>query len=218
MRGERYLGQGGLPPKPDPVSGLPRPPHAPGRGGKATRKGSLDRDHALIQAPAPPQDQGPVLAWYRGSRSYAVQIGVLGFLVTGFLLSVRDGFQFHWVKYWWAWLILVLAGFLIGLAQRKGSECSAGVEWVRGRKAWVRTYELTKVKLSVGVGNFHLSMRDRDGRSMSLAVSALQEDQLVWDLVYNGVLHSVIANGAETNGQLHRYLRVPYRSPYDAAR
>jgi hypothetical protein len=40
----------------------------------------------------------------------------------------------------------------------------------------------------------------------------------MWDLVYNGILHSVIAGGAETNGQLHRYMRVPYPSPYDTAR
>jgi hypothetical protein len=185
---------------------------------KGTRKGSPDRDDALAEAPPSPPDQGPILAWYRSSRSYAIQLGFLGFIVTAVLLSARDSFQFHWVKYWWAWLVLALAGVLIGLTQRKASECSAGVEWVRGRKTWVRTYELVKVKVSVGVGQFYLSMRDCDGRSMSLAVAALQEDPLIWDLVYNGVLHSVIAGGAETNGQLHRYLRVPYRSPYDTAR
>ena len=217
MRGVRYLGRDGLPPKPDPMTGRPRPPRGPAAV-KGTRKASPARDDALVGAPPPPPDQGPVLAWYRSSRSYVIQLGILGFIVTAVLLSARDGFHFHWVKYWWAWLILVLAGVLIGLTQRKGLECSAGVEWVRGRKTWVRTYELVKVKLSVGVGQFYLSMQDCDGRSMSLAVAALQEDPLMWDLVYNGVLHSVIAGGAETNGQLHRFLRVPYPSPYDTAR
>jgi len=218
MRGVRYLDPERLPPKPDPETGLPRPPHAPGRTTRGSRKGSRDRDDTLAGAPPAPSGQGPLLAWYRSSQSYAIQIGVGGFLFTGFLLSVRDGFQFHWVKYWWAWLILMVAGFLIGFTQRKGSECSVGVEWVRGRKTWVRTYELVRAKVNVGVGEFYLSMQDRDGRSLSLSVSSLQEDRLIWDLVYNGVLHSVIEGGAETNGQLHRYLRVPYRSPYDKAR
>lgn len=97
-------------------------------------------------------------------------------------------------------------------------ECSVGVEWLRGRKSWVRTYELVKVKLGVGIGQFYLNMQDRDGRSLSLPVSASQEDRLMWDLVYNSILYSVIAGGAEANGQLHRYLRVPYPSPYDTAR
>jgi hypothetical protein len=217
MRGVRYLGQDGLPPRPDPATGLPRPPHAPGRTGRGTSKRSPDRDDALTNAPAPPPDQGSILVWYRSSRSYAVQVGSIGFVVATLLLSARDGFQFHWVKYWWAWIGLFAIAFLIGLTQRKGAECSAGVEWVRGRKTWVRTYDLVKAKLSVGIGQFYLSMEDSDGRSLSLPVSALQEDRLMWDLVYNGLLYSVIAGGAETNGQLHRYLRVPYPSPYNTA-
>ena len=218
MRGVRYLGLDQLPPKPDPVTGQPRPPRAPGRTARGTGKGNADRDDDLADAPVPPVGQGPVLSWYRSSRSYAVQVGAIGFGLATLLLSARDGFQFHWVKYWWAWVGLVVIAFLIGLTQRKGTECSAGVEWLGGRKTWVRTYELVKVKLSVGVGQFSLSMQDNGGRSLSLPVSALQEDRLMWDLVYNGVLHSVIAGGAATNGQLHRYLGVPYPSPYDTGR
>lgn len=36
----------------------------------------------------------------------------------------------------------------------------------------------------------------------------------MWDLAYNGILHSVIAGGAETNGRLHAALAVP--RPYPA--
>lgn len=218
MSGVRYLGMDGLPQRPDPATGLPRPPHAPGRTTRSTSKRSADRDDALGEAPTAPPGEGPVLAWYRSSRSYAVQVGIIGFVVAALLLSARDGFQFHWVKYWWAWAVLVVIAFLVGLTQRRGTECATGVEWVRGRKTWVRTYDLVKVKLSLGIGQWSLNMQDRDGRSLSLPVSALQQDRLMWDLVYNGVLHSVIAGGAATNGQLHRYLRVPYPSPYDAAR
>ena len=31
----------------------------------------------------------------------------------------------------------------------------------------------------------------------------------MWDLVYNGLLHSVIAGEAKTNGMVHSALRVP---------
>jgi hypothetical protein len=179
MRGVRYLAPDGLPPKPDPVTGLPRPRHAPGRTARGAGKRQND---TLADAPAPPRGQGPVLAWYRSSRSYAIQVGAIGFVVAAFLLSVRDGFQFHWVKYWWAWVGLVVIAFLVGLTQRKGTECSAGVEWLGGRKTWVCTYDLVKVKLSVGIGQFSLVMQDRDRRRLSLPVSALQEDRLMWDL------------------------------------
>lgn len=152
MRPVRYLGRDGLPPRPDPVTGRPRPPRAPGRHGVTAAKDSPDRDDPLAHAPAPPPAQGPVLAWYRSSSRYAVRLGVAGFSLSAVLLSARDSFQFHWVGYWWAWLALVLIGVLIGWTYRRSSECSAGVEWVRGRTAWVSTYELVKVKLSVGTG------------------------------------------------------------------
>jgi hypothetical protein len=218
MRGVRYLVPEGLPPKPDPATGLPRPPRAPGRGTRQTSKRRADLEKVAADAPQPPPGEGPVFAWYRSGRSYAVQVAVIGSVATALILSARDGFHFHWVRFWWAWSILILVGVLIGLTQRRGTKCSAGVEWLCGRKSWVRTYELASVKLSVGVGQFYLNMQDQNGHRLSVPVQSLQEDQLMWDLVYNGVLHSVIAGGAETNGQLHRYLRVPYPSPYDAAR
>jgi hypothetical protein len=35
-------------------------------------------------------------------------------------------------------------------------------------------------------------------------------DRLLFDLTYNGILHSVIAGGAKTNPLLHRTLKLPY--------
>jgi hypothetical protein len=49
---------------------------------------------------------------------------------------------------------------------------------------------------------------------LSVSLSLLEEDRMLWDLVYNGILHSVIAGQAETNGRLHLHLRLPYPSPY----
>jgi hypothetical protein len=156
-----------------------------------------------------------VLAWYRTKWRAAIGTGVAGFALTGFLLTWRTGFQLHWMRYWEIWAGLLVIGLLVGLTQRKGSECSAGVEWVRGRKGWVRTYELVKVKSSASAsGSVSVSMEDADGRVLNTNLGTLQQDALLWDLVYNGILHSVILGDAETNGALHQFVKVPYRSPY----
>jgi hypothetical protein len=120
------------------------------------------------------------------------------------------------MNYWELWLGLAIVGFLIGLTQLKGTRCAAGVEWVRGRKSWVRTYDLVKVKSGPSAGGPNIIMGDSGGRSLSISLATLQQDRLLWDLVYNGILHSVIAGGAETNGAVHLHLRLPYRSPYSS--
>lgn len=58
MSRARYMGVDDLPPRPDPDSGLPCPPHAPGFLGFETEN-LRERDPRL--APSPPIGQGPVL-------------------------------------------------------------------------------------------------------------------------------------------------------------
>jgi hypothetical protein len=144
-----------------------------------------------------------------------VQVAVLGFVLTAFLLTLRDGFQFHWVRYWQLWIGLVVVGALVGLTQLRGTECAAGVDWLRGRRQWVRTYELVKVKSYPSFSGGWIRLEDRDGRTLGLDHTTLQQDRRLWNLVYNGILHSVIAGGAETNGAAYLHLHVPYPSPYD---
>jgi hypothetical protein len=155
-----------------------------------------------------------VLAWYHSTRRAAIYATIGAVIAAAFLLSLRDGFQFRWVHYWELWAGLAVIGLLVGLTQRKGTECSAGVEWVRGRKAWVRTYELVKVTTSASPTGVSLTMRDADGRRLTISLATAQSDQLLWDLLYNGILHSVINSKAETNGRIHLHLHLPYPSPY----
>jgi hypothetical protein len=79
-----------LPPMPDPETGLPRPPRAPGRGRPkdAPPKPDPDRVNDPARAPQPPPRQGPVLAWYRSSWRGAI---VTGLWVTGLLVLVVSG-------------------------------------------------------------------------------------------------------------------------------
>jgi hypothetical protein len=202
-----------LPPVPDAETGLPRPPHAP--GGRSAR--SARRDWTRIsdsdRAPSPPAGQGPVLAWYQVARAYAVSVGCIGSVLTAGLLTIRDSLA--WTHYWWVWLVLIVIGLLVGYTQWRGDgRCSAGARWVMGRKNWVRTYDLVKVTASLSAGGSVIDMRDADGRRLSVSLSLLEQDRMLWDLVYNGILHSVIAGQAETNGRLHLHLRLPYPSPY----
>ena len=48
---------------------------------------------------------------------------------------------------------------------------------------------------------------------MTIKIESQQGDRGVWDLGYNGILHSVIAAGARTDRQLHLVLHVPYPGP-----
>ena len=212
----KYMDPAALPPIPDPETGLPRPPRAPapGRVSDKPQKPDHDRVNDPTRAPLPPAGQGPVLAWYRSSLRGALVTGLWGTGLVVLVVSARDRFQFHWVHFWEFWLVFLGIGFAIGLAQLRGRRCSAGAEWVSGRKSWVRTYQLVKVKNSRSPWGVHVRMWDSGGRDLRISLAALQQDRLLWDLVYNGILHSVIASNAETDGATHLYLRLPYRSPY----
>lgn len=199
MARTRYMDPAALPPIPDPQTGLPRPPHAPGRS-RVAQATQSESDSA--QRPAPPPGQGPVLAWYHSTRWSAIIAGLCGFAATALLVTLRDDFRFRWVHYWPLWLGLVAAGVLVGLTQWTGTECSAGAAWVRGRKAWVRTYELTHATTSVSASGVTLHLRDTADRSLAISLATVQADPLLWDLVYNGILHSVIGRSARTNGRI----------------
>jgi len=60
-------------------------------------------------------------------------------------------------------------------------------------------------------------MRDSGGRKLRYRFIDLSSDRMLWDLTYNGILHSVIAGGAETNWMLRRTLALPYPEPAPGA-
>lgn len=128
-----------------------------------------------------------------------------GFLAVAFTLTLG----LSWVVIWGMWPIVAMG--LIGVyASTRISQCRVGADWVSNRKTWVSTYELTKVTCHSGVGDPELHLVDSHDRRTTIGILTLQNDRDIWDLTYNGILHSVIAGGAQTNGELHLMLDLPY--------
>jgi hypothetical protein len=108
-------------------------------------------------------------------------------------------------------------GLLGVYASSRVSQCRAGADWVANRRSWVRTYELVKATCHTRAGDPTLRLVDSTGRHTTLSITTMHNDRDIWDYTYNGILHSVIAGGAQTNGRLHMVLQLPYPSPTPAA-
>jgi hypothetical protein len=201
MGTEHHLSVKELPPRPDPVSCSPQPPHAP--GWVRVRHSTLE---AQDRKPNPPPDQGRVIAWYSGNeRSALVVAGFWALTMVG-IITLANGFG--WMKIWPAWLTIGLT-ICVVYWRTLSKGCAAGVEWVSHGRKWVSIYELVDVTCHGRIRGNRLRMRDEAGRRMSIKVDDLYGDRVIWDLCFNGIIHSVISGGARTNAKLHVDLQVP---------
>jgi hypothetical protein len=191
-----------LPPQPDSSSGYPRPPAAPLL--PDMRSGELPKSATV--AFRPPPGQGLVLEWFQESRR-SVVVSVALVLGLCLLVATFRAEGFGWMTTWWLWLMIVALLALV-YAMMRGKRVSAGAEWVRDGSAWVRTYELTEIKASRATATYALTLTDSDGRHLYTKVVDLQLNPALWDLVYNGFLHSVHVNGATTNSLAREALHL----------
>ncbi len=192
------------PPMPDPNTGEPRPPAAPRtvdtvEGERAADPGSL---------PAGPQGKGPVLEWYRESGSAARRAAVVTLVVLLLAVSLVFG-GMEWAGIWWVWL-LVLAGPVLVFASTRATTLLAGADWLHVNGATVATYELDTVRLSGSAGGLYLDLRDTGGGEVGVRISDLQKNDALWDLVYNGILHSLFRGPVRTNEQARAVLELPH--------
>lgn len=200
-----------LPPRPDPQTGEPRPPHAPLFMGKRTPV-ELDpnRETRLSRKPQPPEGQGPVLAWYaaswRGAISFFVGMFVLLFVISA-IVSLTKGGDLRLFRYWFPWAIIIVFSLLAAIGSKK-QRCAAGADWFMLKTSWVKTYELSEIKMNFRSNTHYIYLTDKDGRKLDEQINLFQQDRLIWDLVYNGILHS-IAHGAELKGSAGRYFKLP---------
>lgn len=191
-----------LPPKPDPQSGDPRPPHAPG-----SKPDTYEyTPHRPGKDPHPPAGEGPILECHYGTnKDDLVVVGIIAvILVVGITLITG----LAWVQYWWNYAIF--AGIVGGLYWSSHRDyLAAGAEWLQSRRNWVRTYELTKVKYLSTPGGFHVRLTDAHDRTVACSIHELHGNPALWDLVYNGICHSTATRDVQTNWILRRHLPLP---------
>jgi hypothetical protein len=114
-------------------------------------------------------------------------------------LTLRNG-GIDWATHWTAWAVIIILSILGALFAAWGiGGLAAGAEWVRYGKEWVKAYELTDVKLGEPRSPSTLVLEDTDGRKFSLGLMSLQANPALWDLVYNGMVHSIYYNRATVN-------------------
>lgn len=201
-----------LPPKPAPQTGQPRPPSAPLELGYT--KPANRREKARGKVTTSPAGEGPMLEWFYPDRTSRVIAGsvvtILGSLtyVTKDWINGESGLS--WVDTWWLWLIVAPWPFVFLILGN--SPVSAGADWLAGRNLFVKTYELIKVKVGVTSGGaaHELQVVDKYGQTARYRLGELQQNDALWDLVYNGLIHSVHVNGAETNQRARDYLLLDY--------
>jgi hypothetical protein len=139
-----------------------------------------------------------MLEWFQSTKTNAIMPGVFVALILAAYATWRDG-GFVWVTRWWVWL-LVLVTLPLYYFSLGGWHASAGADWLNVRGSFVKIYELTSVEVSTGGGGaYYLDLKDRHGNEVNPQIWMLQQNRELWDLVYNGILHSVHRGHAKTN-------------------
>jgi len=150
------------------------------------------------RVPAVPEGQGPVLEWFQTTTRDSLIAGILVAVLVAAIFTLKD-WGFGWISVWWLWIFVVACPLIFYLYGR-GERLAAGADWYKYGRRYVKTYELTSVKVqgtSAGAA-WDLDLEDSSGRKLTTQLGVIQQNPRLWDLVYNGILHSV-RNGAETN-------------------
>ncbi|OLT38781.1 hypothetical protein BJF85_08580 [Saccharomonospora sp. CUA-673] len=146
------------------------------------------------------------MEWHYPSRISRVVAGLTCSVLVLAVYIVRLGFD--WIDNVWLWILVVGPPFLFMWIGRR-SKLSAGADWLADSdKRYVKTYRLKRVTVHIDGVAYMVHLVDDEGRGVRPHVSDLQMNHRLWDLVYNGILHSVHVNGAEMNKRAREYLRL----------
>ncbi|MHA6798713.1 hypothetical protein [Bounagaea algeriensis] len=147
-----------------------------------------------------------MLEYYRLSKRETLMTGLtgLGIIIVGGLLATQGQVLFQI----WPWSIPVVCAALIAWNVR-GTYLAAGADWFQSRRHWVRTYELTSIKYTTKPGGFSVLLQDGQGGRAGCDLHELQSNPALWDLVYNGILHSVASGEVTANFAARRHLPLP---------
>lgn len=177
------FGSADLPPRPDRETGEPRPPQAP-----VTWDGGGDPETDSRRRPKAPRGQGPLLEWYRDSRSYNYGLAAFAFALMLVIMTAIAG-GLWWANEWVFWLIVLFAPLMMLLGRRHWM--AVGADWFASHTGWVKLYELTKVELAGSGASPSLYLTDAEGRVAHAELRRIQANSRLWDLVYNGIIHSL---------------------------
>lgn len=197
-----YMRVDELPPRPDPETGEPRPPEAPAfrsirpRDKRPSSNDSTDAEQS--RRPTPPEGEGPALTWEASNPLEQLRVGAIGFVLITLGVCVLQTFDLTWMSFALPWLIILVGSVLVGLRARD-KPIAVGAEWLRVGRRWVRLYELAEINTTRRKSHLLLLLTDRRGRRLGVNAEQLREHPPMYDLVYNGMLHSVVAAGAKTD-------------------
>lgn len=212
----------GLPPRPDPETGEPFPPH--GRGWKGYSGSDREPEHnpgretRLSHKPEPPAGRGRLLAWHKQSKRGKVSmfVGTVATLAVAFaILSLIQGEGLGMLTAWPVLLIMLVGAWLI-TGPFTYVVVSVGADWcqyenyrygVKRGSHVIDLYDLVKIEVATGgVAQLFLTLYGPE-RGIHLALHEWQTDRRMWDLVYNGIIHSV-AKGAKTDKMARAVLEL----------
>lgn len=125
----------------------------------------------------------------------------LAIIVVGGLIATGGQVLFQG----WPWIFPVVGGALIAWNVR-GTNLSAGADWLQSRRHWVRLYELTAIRYTTKPGGFSVLLEDAHGGSAGGDLQELHSNPALWDLVHNGIQHSVASRPVTANLAARRHL------------
>jgi hypothetical protein len=201
-----------LPPRPDPDTGEPRPPRAPVEDSWVPDySGPVPRPTRKL----PPPTEGPMLEWYRPSRTMLKLAAGIGFgaPATVFLINwVASGEGWDYIPNsrpgWLAGaLAIMLLSSLVLYNSVRTDFIAAGAGWVAHNTGWVHTYDLVWISIEF-YSEPHLNLVDSQGRNCHPPLVAIQYNRDLWDLVYNGILHSIHDHYVRTDANARRILEI----------
>lgn len=110
----------------------------------------------------------------------------------------------------WYWTIMAVGAHMMFRAT--GNHwTAAGATWVQWRGTWVDTYNLTRIRFYADGCSRVLRLKDAHGNTIhSFKISEIQGNPDLWDLVYNGILHSVASGACDIDAKTRHILRIPY--------
>lgn len=179
-------------PRPDANTGQPRPPEAP--------RWSWSDPHpteTLDGFGAPPPEHGPVLETHRVKRRHVA--GGTAILCAVFVGYAQFGTDLVWYREPIFWVILAALVVYMVFSGGWNTRLVAGSDWLRVRRSWIDTYDLTRITMHGPFFGWMVRLRDSSGRRVRTFPEDLEANRELWALVYNGMCHSAV-NGARVNG------------------